>query len=83
MSGGIGEMSVYNLGDDLVDRHVREGRGDRLAHRVRGRHVTYRELCENVNRVGQALTALAVGREERVLLVLLDSPNSWPLSLAP
>jgi hypothetical protein len=31
MSGGIGEMSVYNLGDDLVDRHVREGRGDRLA----------------------------------------------------
>ncbi len=66
---------MYNLADDLVDRHVREGRGDRLAIVSEGRHVTYRELGGNVNRVAHALTALAVGAGDRVLLVLLDSPE--------
>jgi benzoate-CoA ligase family protein len=66
---------VYNLADDLVDRHVREGRGDRLALVSEGRHVTYRELCESVNRVAHALTGLGVATGERVLLVLLDSPE--------
>ncbi len=66
---------MYNLADDLVDRHVREGRGDNLAIVSEGRHVTYRELSEDVNRVGHALTALGVGAGERVLLVLLDSPE--------
>ncbi len=66
---------MYNLADDLIDRHVREGRGDSLAIVSEGRHVTYRELCENVNRVGHALTALGVGAGDRVLLVLLDSPE--------
>jgi benzoate-CoA ligase len=66
---------VYNLADDLVDRHIREGRGDRLAIVCEGRRVTYRQLGANVNRAGQALTALGVGREDRVLLVLLDSPE--------
>jgi benzoate-CoA ligase family protein len=66
---------VYNLADDLVDRHVREGRGDRPAVVSEGRQVTYQELCENVNRVAHALTALGVGRGERVLLILLDSPE--------
>jgi benzoate-CoA ligase len=66
---------VYNLADDLVDRHVREGRGDRLAITCEGRHVTYRELGENVNRVGHALTALGVRAGQRVLLVLPDSPE--------
>ena len=66
---------MYNLADDLVDRHVREGRGDRLAIVCEGRQVTYRELRGNVNRVAHALTALGVGAGDRVLLVLLDSPE--------
>ena len=66
---------MYNLADDLVDRHVREGRGNRLAISSEGRYVTYRELSESVNRVGHALTALGVGAGDRVLLVLLDSPE--------
>jgi len=66
---------IYNLADDLVDRHVKEGRGDRLAILFEGRHVTYRQLSEHVNRVAQALTAIGVGAGERVLLVLPDSPE--------
>ena len=65
----------YNLAADLVDRHLEEGRGDRLAIVAGDRQVTYVALGENVNRVGQALTAFGVGAGERVLLVLLDSPE--------
>jgi len=64
---------VYNLADDLVDRHVRDARGDRMAIVSEGRQVTYRELSELVNRVGHALTARGVTAGDRVLLVLLDS----------
>jgi len=66
---------LFNLADDLVDRHVREGRGDRLAIVCEDRRVTYRELSDSVNRVGNALKAMGVSPGERVLLVLLDSPE--------
>jgi benzoate-CoA ligase len=66
---------MFNLADDLVDRHVREGRGDRLAIVCEERRVTYRELGDSVNRVGHALRAIGVGSGDRVLLVLLDSPE--------
>ncbi len=66
---------MYNLADDLVDRHVREGRGDRLAILSDGRQITYRELSENVNRVGDGLRTMGVGAGARVLLILLDSPE--------
>jgi len=66
---------IFNLADDLVDRHVREGRGDRLAVVCEDRRVTYRELSDSVNRVGNALKAIGVSPGERVLLVLLDSPE--------
>ena len=66
---------MYNLADDLVDRHVRDGRGDRVAIVSDGRQVTYRELSEQINRTGHALTALGVTAGDRVLLVLLDSPE--------
>jgi benzoate-CoA ligase family protein len=69
----VSGAEAYNLADDLVDRHVREGRGERLAIVSEGRRVVYRELWEDVNRVAHALTALGVGAGERVLLVLLDS----------
>jgi benzoate-CoA ligase len=66
---------MFNLADDLVDRHVRDGRGDRLAIVCEDRRVTYRELSDGVNRVGHALRDIGVGAGGRVLLVLLDSPE--------
>ena len=66
---------MYNLADDLVGRHLQEGRGDRVAIVCDGRRLTYRDLCESVNRAGHALTTLGVGAGDRVLLVLLDSPE--------
>ena len=63
----------YNAAVDLLDRNVHEGRGDKIAIvDDRGRY-TYAEVTERSNRVGNALKALGVLPEQRVLLVMLDT----------
>jgi benzoate-CoA ligase family protein len=64
----------FNIADYLVDRHVREGRGGRTAILFGDESVTYGQLAERSNRVANALRSLGVRREERVLLLLLDTP---------
>ncbi len=62
----------YNAAYDLIERNLRAGRGDKLAYiDDRGRY-TYRELGERVNRAGNALRALGLAPEQRVLLALHD-----------
>jgi benzoate-CoA ligase family protein len=64
----------YNAAADLVDRHLTEGRGARIAYRDdRGAVFTYAELGQRVDAAGQALRALGVEPEQRVLLVLVDT----------
>jgi benzoate-CoA ligase family protein len=64
----------FNIADYLVDRHVREGRGGRTAILYGDESVTYGQVAERSNRVANALRSLGVRREERVLLLLLDTP---------
>jgi benzoate-CoA ligase family protein len=64
----------FNAASLFVDRHLAEGRGRRTAFRHAGRAVTYAELAEQVNRAGNALAALGVEMENRVLLILNDAP---------
>jgi benzoate-CoA ligase len=66
---------VFNAADWFVDRPLREGHGERVVLRCRGASVRLRELAENVNRAGNALRALGVGMENRVLLLLDDGPE--------
>jgi benzoate-CoA ligase family protein len=63
----------YNAAVDLVDRHVALGRGAKVAFRDDSGALTYAAFAERVNRAGNALRALGVRMEERVLLVLEDS----------
>src|SRR5580692_9941404 len=63
----------YNAAVDFVDRHLVEGRGEKLAFIDDTTRLTYAGLAELVNRAGDALRALGVGQEDRVLLVLLDT----------
>jgi benzoate-CoA ligase family protein len=63
----------YNAAADLVDRHLAEGRGGKVAFVDDTRSLTYAALAQQVSRAGNALAALGVRREERVLLVLLDT----------
>jgi benzoate-CoA ligase len=64
----------FNAAAFFVDRHLAEGRGARTAHRFAGRSVSWAELAESVDRCGNALAALGVEIEQRVLIVLNDSP---------
>jgi len=63
-----------NAASVFVDRHVAQGRGDRTAFRFAGRSVSYAELAERVDRAAGVLAGRGVDIEDRVLLVLDDSP---------
>lgn len=65
----------FNAASYFVDRHIAEGRGDKVAIECGDRRVTYRQLFESVNQVGNALKKLGVRPEERVFLLLLDTPE--------
>jgi benzoate-CoA ligase len=63
----------YNMAADLLDRHVTEGRGERVAViDDDGRH-TYGWLAERARKVASALAALGVQPEQRVALCMLDT----------
>lgn len=62
----------WNICSYFVDRHLAEGRGDRIAIRCGEDRVTYFELATMVNRVANVLTDLGVRRGDRVLLALSD-----------
>jgi benzoate-CoA ligase family protein len=65
----------FNAASYFVDRHIKDGRADRVAIECGEVHVTYRQLFERVNQVGNGLRTLGVRIEERVFLLLLDSPE--------
>ena len=60
----------------IVDRNLEAGREDKVAVYSGDEEVTYGELARRINRFGHALRErLDVRREERVLLVLDDTPS--------
>ncbi|WP_217472083.1 acyl-CoA synthetase [Haloterrigena gelatinilytica] len=65
-----------NVVDELVDRHVREGRGDNVAIYFEDREITYEELQENVNRMGNALRGLGVEAGDRVVVRFPNRPEA-------
>src|SRR5690349_9316339 len=65
----------YNLVDHFVDRHIREGRGDKTAVICDGSKLTYGQIANHVNRVGNGLRQLGIEEEQRVLLLLPDCPE--------
>ncbi|MEV6034213.1 AMP-binding protein [Nonomuraea sp. NPDC052116] len=64
-------MTMFNAGDWLVHRHVREGRGDRVAVRG-GVTLTYAQLSDLVATATAALRALGLRRDDRVVFVTSD-----------
>lgn len=59
----------------LVDRRLDAGHGDKVAIRCAGESLTYAQLHDAICRVGNVLEGLGVGREDRVLMILDDSPT--------
>lgn len=65
----------YNAAVDFVDRHVAEGRGDRVALVENGRTTTYAQLAELTARAAAAIRGLGVLPEQRVMLCLHDTAD--------
>jgi benzoate-CoA ligase len=62
----------YNAAVDLIERNLRGGRAQKLAYiDDRGRY-TYADLAERVDRAANALRALGLEPEQRLMLALLD-----------
>src|ERR1700716_4703536 len=64
----------FNIADYLVDRHVREGRGGRTAILFGDESITYAQVSERSNRLANGLRSMGVRREDRVMLLLHDTP---------
>jgi benzoate-CoA ligase family protein len=66
----------YNVTTKLIDEMVEKGLGDKVAVYYKDKTYTYAEMQRMINRVGNALKILGVHMEERVMLVMYDSPEA-------
>ncbi|MGB9653497.1 MAG: acetate--CoA ligase [Candidatus Cybelea sp.] len=69
-----------NVSVNCLDRHVRAGRGEKIAYYYEGepgdrRAITYRELLGDVNRFANGLRKLGVGRGDRVAIYMPMIPQ--------
>ncbi len=71
----------YNVAADFVDRHLGEGRADKVAIIAddTDKSVTYLDLADRVNRCGNLLRSLAGEPGGRVLMIVKDCPEFFYL----
>jgi len=70
----------FNLATYFLDENLAKGRENKAAIYCRDETYTFGDLCSLTNRIGNAMKELDVGFEDRVLLILQDSPEwmaSW------
>src|SRR5579871_1946768 len=66
---------TYNAASTFLDRNVEEGHGERIAVYYEDQQWTYHQMQALANRVGNGLRGLGIEMEQRVALLLLDSPR--------
>jgi acetyl-CoA synthetase len=71
-----------NIAHEAIDRHVKEGRGDKLALRWIGRddqvkNFTYAALCAAANRFANVLSQNGIGKGDRVYSLLGRVPELY------
>jgi 4-hydroxybenzoate-CoA ligase len=62
-----------NAADHFIDRHLREGRGDRTVFIDPSRRLSYAELAEASARFAAGLRRAGIERERRIALIMLDT----------
>jgi acyl-coenzyme A synthetase/AMP-(fatty) acid ligase len=70
----------FNMGADCVDKHVREGRGDRTAliwenDKGETARYTYADMMILTNKIGNVLKGLGLGKGDRFLIRLPNLPQ--------
>ncbi len=78
---------TLNACDNAVDRHVREGRGDRVAFHFVGepgdtQTLTYADMLREVSKAANGLISLGVGKGDRVAIYLPQIPEAVIAMLA-
>ena len=66
---------TYNAATTFVDENIAQGRGGKVAIYYQDQKITYQQVFEQVNRTGNALRNLGIEIENRVLVILPDSPE--------
>jgi benzoate-CoA ligase len=67
------ESEFFNAADYFVERHIREGRKDKVAILCEDRQMTYGSLNDEVNCFGNALVSSGIRMEDRVAMLMLDT----------
>ena len=65
----------YNATTTFIDANLQAGRGKQTAILYGDQALTYNDVAAMVNRTGNALIKLGVAMEQRVMCLLLDSPE--------
>jgi benzoate-CoA ligase family protein len=75
MAASLDIPETFNVSTPFIDHNLEAGRAHATAIHAGDRRISYGELAAQVNRAGNALRELGVRSEERVFLLLLDSPE--------
>ncbi len=65
----------FNAATAFLDRNLQEGRASKTAIFFEDKKYTYAQVAELANRAGNGMLDLGVEMEQRVALILLDSPQ--------
>jgi benzoate-CoA ligase family protein len=72
----------FNACEYLLDRRVKAGDGSRLALTGTGGNLTYAQLLDKVRRTAAGLRELGLEPEQRMVMVMADSPDFTAVYLA-
>lgn len=67
--------SVFNVAVPFIDRHIAEGRGDKVAILTTDEELTYGHLAQWVDRCGNGLLSRGVRPGDRLLMIVKDCPE--------
>ena len=67
--------SNFNAAVSFIDRHLLEGRADKVAIRTNDEEWTFKELSDCVNRYGNHLLSIGIKPGERMMMVVRDCPD--------
>ena len=68
----------FNVADYFINPNLAGARGGKPYLLCGDQRLTYRQLHEQTNRVGNVLQGLGVEPENRVMLLMLDTPSLPP-----
>ena len=66
----------WNIAEEFLDRHVKEGRGDQVAILFGDQRITFKQLLAMANKFANVLTKLGIGAQDRVGIRLTNMPEA-------